>query len=200
MSIIVAASKNKHKIKEIEAITKSLGMNVISRDQAGVPGVEIIEDRTTFEANAYKKAYEIMMLSGKTTIADDSGLAVDYLNGDPGIYSARFAGEDANDKANNRKLIKLIREVPYEERTGKFISVITMVYPTGVTITARGEVAGHLLLEERGTKGFGYDPLFVPLGYDKTFGELEPEEKNIISHRAKALMELKRKLEQKVRI
>lgn len=197
MDIIVAASQNKHKIEEIEAITKSFGMKVISRDEAGVPNVEILEDGNTFEENSYKKAYEIMKLCGKKTIADDSGLVVDCLNGAPGVYSARFAGEDGNDHANNEKLKKLLKDVPYEERTGRFVSVITLVYPCGDRIVARGEVEGHILTAERGTNGFGYDPLFVPFGYNITFGEFDPAEKNKISHRGNALMDLKRQLQNK---
>lgn len=195
MGIIVAASKNQHKIKEIEAITKEFGMEIVARDKAGVPDIEIEEDGTTFEENSYKKAYEIMKLCGEITIADDSGLEVDCLDGAPGVYSARFAGTDGDDQANNDKLKELIKDVPYEKRTGRFVSVITMVYPSGDTITARGEVEGHLVLEERGPNGFGYDPLFVPTGYDITFGEFEPDAKNQISHRANALKELRRQLE-----
>lgn len=196
MSIIVAASKNQHKIKEIEAITSQFGMEIVPRDKAGVPDVEIEEDGTTFEENSYKKAAGIMKLCGQITIADDSGLEVDCLDGAPGVYSARFAGEDGNDQANNDKLKGLLKDVPYEQRTGRFVSVITMVWPDGKRLTARGEVEGHIVLEEKGPNGFGYDPLFVPLGYDITFGEFDPEEKNKISHRANALKELKRQLEE----
>ncbi|MGN0703229.1 MAG: RdgB/HAM1 family non-canonical purine NTP pyrophosphatase [Lentihominibacter sp.] len=192
--IIVAATQNKHKIKEIDAITRDFGMEIISRNDAGVPDIEIIEDGETFEQNSYKKAYEIMKLCGKMTIADDSGLEVDCLDGAPGVYSARFAGKDGDDEANNRKLVELIRDVPYEKRTARFVSVITMVFPDGDTIVARGEVEGHLVLEARGSNGFGYDPLFVPDGYDRTFGEIEPEIKNRISHRARALTVLREKL------
>ena len=192
--IIVAAMQNKHKIVEIEEITKEFGMSVISRKDAGVPDVEIVEDGSTFEENSYKKAYEIMKLCGQVTIADDSGLEVDCLDGAPGIYSARFAGVDGDDKANNRKLISLIKDVPYEKRTARFVSVITMVYPDGRSVVARGEVEGHLLLEPHGGNGFGYDPLFVPVGYDETFGVIDPEVKNRISHRANALKVLREKL------
>lgn len=192
--IIVAATQNKHKIVEIEAITKEFGTSVISRKDAGVPDVEIVEDGSTFEENSYKKAYEIMKLCGQVTIADDSGLEVDCLDGAPGIYSARFAGVDGDDEANNRKLISLIKDVPYEKRTARFVSVITMVYPDGRSVVARGEVEGHLLLEPHGGNGFGYDPLFVPVGYDETFGVIDPEVKNRISHRANALKVLREKL------
>ena len=193
--IIVAATQNKHKIQEIDAITREFGMKIISRKDAGVPDVEIVEDGDTFEENSYKKAYEIMKLCGKITIADDSGLEVDCLDGALGVYSARFAGIDGDDEANNRKLLKLVRDVPYEKRTARFVSVITMVFPDGESIVARGEVEGHIMLEAKGSNGFGYDPLFVPVGYDRTFGEIESEIKNRISHRANALITLREKLD-----
>lgn len=196
-SVIVAATKNRHKIQEIEAITQEFGMSIISRDEAGVPDIEINEDGETFEENSYKKAFEIMKLCNNITIADDSGLEVDCLDGAPGAYSARFAGKDGDDDANNRKLTELIKDVPYEQRTGRFVSVITMVFPDGETISARGEVEGHLLTEKRGTSGFGYDPLFVPEGYDRTFGELGPEIKNSISHRSRALARLRELLDRR---
>lgn len=208
MKKIIAATRNKHKIIEIEAITKDFGMEIISRDEAGIPKVEIPEDGDSFEENSFKKAYGIMKLCGEITIADDSGLVVDCLEGAPGIYSARFASfpgvwptkeektnnQDSSDLSNNQKLIRLIADVPYEKRTARFVSVITMVYPNGEIIVARGEVEGHLVLEEKGDCGFGYDPLFVPVGYDRTFGELSSEIKNSISHRANALIELRKGL------
>lgn len=194
MGIIVAASQNKHKIREIEEITKEFGMFIVSRDEAGVPDVEIVEDGETFETNSYKKAYEIMKLCGEITIADDSGLEVDFLNGDPGVLSARFAGEDANDKKNNEKLISLLEGVPMEKRTGRFVSVITIVYPDGTNVVARGQVEGRIAFEESGENGFGYDSLFIPAGYDKTFGNFSPEDKNKISHRANALVKLRKLL------
>lgn len=194
---IVAATQNKHKIEEIEAIMKEFGLSVISRDEAGVPDIDVVEDGETFEENSYKKAYEIMKLCNNITIADDSGLEVDCLDGAPGVYSARFAGKDGDDEANNRKLTELIKEVPYEKRTGRFVSVITMVFPDGETITSRGEVEGHIVLKKQGSNGFGYDPLFVPIGYDRTFGEIDAKIKNKISHRANALMGLREKLMQK---
>jgi len=197
MKRIIAASQNKHKIREIEEITKEFGMFIVSRDEAGVPDVEIVEDKDTFEENSHKKAYEIMKLCGEITIADDSGLEVDVLDGAPGVYSARFAGEDCSDKANNEKLLSLLKDVPMEKRTGRFVSVITMVYPDGTSLVARGEVEGHIGFEESGPGGFGYDPLFIPLGYDRTFGNFTPEEKNKISHRGNALVKLRRQLMEK---
>ena len=197
-NVIVAASRNRHKIEEIEAITKKFGMRIISRDEAGVPPVEIEEDGDTFEANSLKKAKEIMKLCGKITLADDSGLMVDYLGGAPGVYSARFAGEDGNDGKNNEKLLKLLEGVPANKRTAKFVSVITMVYPDGTALTARGECHGRIITEHAGDGGFGYDPLFVPDGYEKTFAQLSAEEKNAISHRAAALAELEKLLEARI--
>lgn len=195
--IIVAATQNKHKIEEISAITKPLGMEIISRQEAGVPDFEVVEDGDTFEENSEKKARAIMEACGQITIADDSGLMVDALGGAPGVYSARYAGEDGNDAKNNVKLLAMMSDVPMEERTAKFVSVITMVYPDGETLVARGECRGHIIFEEKGDNGFGYDPLFVPEGFTKTFAELTGEEKNKISHRASALRELERLLKEK---
>jgi len=197
MEIIIAASKNENKIREMDAITSQLGMHIISRDEAGVPDVEIVEDGETFEANSFKKADEIMRLSGHIAIADDSGLEVDYLGGAPGVYSARFAGEDCSDKKNNEKLLMLLEDVPYKERRARFVSVITMVYPDGKKLVARGECEGHILMEPMGRNGFGYDPLFVPDGFQRTFAQLTPEEKNKISHRARALVKLNEMLSEK---
>ena len=207
MKTIVAATRNEHKIKEIEAITKQFGMSIISRDEAGVPKIEIPEDGDTFEENSRLKAVGIMKLCNEITIADDSGLEVDCLGGAPGVYSARFAafaglrpedGEqdspDTNDDDNNKKVMRLIKDKPFEECTARFVSVITMAFPDGREISVRGEVEGHVIPEERGGGGFGYDPMFIPLGYDKTFGELGQDIKNQLSHRAKALTALSEKL------
>lgn len=194
--IVIAATQNKHKIEEIEAITKDFGIEIIARGDAGIPEFEIEEDGDTFEYNSEKKARTIMEYCGKTTIADDSGLMVDALEGAPGVYSARFAGVEGEgaDQANNRKLLMFIEEVKPEDRTARFVSVITMIYPDGKKIVARGECEGHIRYEAKGNGGFGYDPLFVPLGYDKTYAELTAEEKNKISHRAKALEVLREQL------
>ncbi len=195
--VIVMASHNQHKIKEIEAITQKFGMPVISRDAAGVPPVEIVEDGETFEENSLKKAQEIQKLCGRITLADDSGLEVDYLGGAPGVYSARFAGEDGNDAKNNEKLLKLLDGLKKDDRKAKFVSVITMVFPDGEVLTARGECPGRIITAPAGENGFGYDPLFVPDGYDKTFAQLTAEEKNRISHRAKALEKLEQLLNER---
>lgn len=199
MKRLIAASQNKHKIREIEQITSQFGYEILPRDEAGIPNIEIVEDGTTFEENSFKKANEIMKLCGEVTIADDSGIVVDCLGGAPGIYSARFAGDECDDEANNRKLIEMCTPFPFEERTARYVCVITLVYPDGDSIVARGEVEGHISLERRGTNGFGYDPYFIPLGYDITFGEFDPEEKNKISHRANALISLKKQLAERER-
>ncbi len=190
METIIAASSNPHKIKEIQAIMTKYGMKVISRDDAGVPPFEIKEDGETFEENSYKKASAIMQATGKTTIADDSGLMVEYLGGAPGVYSARFAGEECNDQKNNEKLLTLLKNQVGDDRKAKFVSVITLIFPDGETLVARGECEGRIIGAPTGENGFGYDPLFVPAGYDRTFAQLTEEEKNAISHRAKALAKL----------
>lgn len=194
--IVVAASQNQHKIGEMEAITDKFGMKIISRDAYGLPKIKVDEDGDTFEANSLKKARVICMMCNQITIADDSGLVVDALDGAPGVHSSRFAGEEGNDRKNNIKLLELLKDVPMEKRTARFVSVITMLYPNGKKIVARGECEGHIMFEKSGDNGFGYDPLFRPLGYEVSFGEISAEEKNIISHRAKALVELKKQLEQ----
>ena len=194
MKRIIAASSNAHKIKEIQTIMSKFGMKVVSRKDAGIPDFEIEEDGETFEENSYKKAYEIMKTCGEITVADDSGLMVDYLGGAPGVYSARFAGKECDDSKNNEKLLKLLNGLSGEDRKAKFVSVITLVYPGGETLVARGECPGRIIEAPTGENGFGYDPIFVPDGYDKSFGQLSEEEKNEISHRAKALEVLERLL------
>jgi XTP/dITP diphosphohydrolase len=188
--VIIAATKNQNKIREMETITASLGMHILSRDEAGVADIEVVEDGQTFEENSFKKAMAIMKLSGEAAIADDSGLEVDALDGAPGVYSARFAGEDSSDQDNNRKLLQLLKDVPEERRTARFVCVITLVYPDGDRIIARGECSGKILCEPHGENGFGYDPLFVADGMERSFAEISPEEKNRISHRSRALHKL----------
>lgn len=190
--VVVSATKNEHKLAEIREIVKLFGMEIKSQNEMGLADIEIIEDGETFEENSEKKAACIMKMSNNISIADDSGLSVDALNGQPGVYSARFAGEHADDKANNEKLLKLLSKE--QNRRAKFVCVITMVYPDGRKLVARGECHGKIISEPRGKSGFGYDPLFVPDGYDKTFGELGAETKNKISHRAMALQQLKKLL------
>ena len=223
--ILVAATTNKHKIEEISAIAGAFGYSVISRAEAGMPDVEIAEDGATFEENSLIKARAVFnWLGGKaSSVADDSGIEADALGGAPGVYSARFAGQEApgvyaagpdgdvadfsaaeaetgqmhrslQDRANNAKLLRLLEGEPEERRTARFVSVITCLMPGRDPIVCRGEVEGHIAFSQTGEGGFGYDPLFIPLGYNKSFGLFTPEEKNAISHRARALMLLAEKL------
>ena len=204
MKTAILASQNKNKIKEIQAILDKHGFSVISRDEAGIPTDDIEETGTTFEENSYIKASAIVDMiavdpaldkyKDSPVIADDSGLMVDALDGAPGVYSARYAGEGCTYKDNNVKLLAALEGVPESKRGARFVTVITMIWPDGSRLVARGECEGRIIEETRGDKGFGYDPLFVPIGYEMTFAEMEPEAKNRISHRAKALEELERLL------
>lgn len=187
---VILASRNKGKLREMNMILSKFGMDVISRDDAGIDTFEVEETGTTFEENSYIKAKAIMDVTGMPTIADDSGLEVDALDGAPGVYSARFAGEDCNDDDNNAKVLSLMEGVEPEKRTARFVSVITMLFPDGRKYVARGEVEGRLADRLIGDGGFGYDPMFIPDGYDTTFGMLGADIKNSISHRAKALVKL----------
>ena len=186
MSCLVVATKNPGKLREIREI---LGSEVSVTSLADFPGVgDIVEDGTTFEANAEKKALAVAFHTGHVSLADDSGLEVDALNGAPGVYSARFAGEKATDEQNNRKLLRLLEETPPEKRTARFRCVIAIGVPDGSVQTAEGRAEGLILCSPRGTGGFGYDPLFLVPGIRRTFAELPPEEKNRLSHRGKALL------------
>ena len=204
MKTAILASQNRNKIREIQAILGKHGFSVISRDDAGIPTDDIEETGSTFEENSFIKANAIAEMIARDpslddykdspVIADDSGLMVDALGGDPGVYSARYAGEGCTYDDNNAKLLDALAEVPEENRGACFVTVITMIWPDGSRITARGECRGRIVFETRGGMGFGYDPLFIPDGYDKTFAEMQPEAKNRISHRARALKELERLL------
>lgn len=194
MEDIIVASRNKKKISELQSILRGFGMRAVARDDAGIPEFEIKEDGDTFEENSYKKAEAILDFSGKITIADDSGLCVDALDGLPGVHSARYAGSSASDADNNRKLLYELKDVSADKRGAEFVSVITMLFPDGREIVARGECRGMIDFEEHGGGGFGYDPLFIPIGYSESFAELAPDEKNKISHRGRALCELAERL------
>ncbi len=188
---IVAATQNSHKIAEIGEITKDFGMELISMADAGLAGFDIDETGSSFEENSLLKAEAVCRLSGEAAIADDSGLCVDALDGAPGIYSARFAGEHGDDAANRAKLLNLLKGVPKEERTARFVCAITLLYPDGRKLVANGCCEGHIAFEERGEGGFGYDCIFVPEGGDRSFGEYSAEEKNAVSHRHNALVRLR---------
>lgn len=184
---VVLASKNAHKLKEISAIVEPLGIQVVLQSQLGID-LDVEETGTTFEENSYLKADAVMKATGLPALADDSGIAVDALGGAPGIYSARYGDDPTlDDWGRLCLLLKNMEDIPDGQRQGKFVAVITMVYPDGHVIQARGEAHGEILREAHGTGGFGYDPIFYfpPLG--KTFAELTADEKNRVSHRANAL-------------
>ncbi len=191
MSKIIIATTNQGKLREIKKILQGLSSDLLSLDDfENVP--EVIEDRDTFLGNAEKKAEEIYNRFRIPVIADDSGLAVDQLNGRPGVYSARYAGENSSDEKNNKKLISELERMP-SPHPARFISVA--VYFDGNNyISASGELIGEIILNPKGQNGFGFDPLFVPAGYSSTLAELSFEEKNSISHRSKAFNKLKKKL------
>jgi len=188
MKKIIFASKNKGKVKEVVQILNGLNIAIISLTDMNEQ-IKIKEDGDSFEANALIKAKLVYNKFKLPTIADDSGLVVEQLNGAPGIYSARYAGEDGNDKANNKKLLEELKNYP-EPHIAKF--VCAAVYYAGEEIhTAIGEFNGRMIDEERGTHGFGYDPLFIPDGYSISSAEMNPELKNSISHRFNAFNKLK---------
>lgn len=186
---IVLTSRNKNKIRELETLLRSLTskeIEILSLDDIGFKD-DIAETGSAFEENAMLKAKTAAEL-GYIGIADDSGLEVDYLNGAPGIYSARYSGEHANDERNNRKLLSELEGVPYEKRTARFVSVVVCVFPDGrKPITARGTCEGVILESPAGENGFGYDPLFYYEPFKKSFAQLSSDEKNAVSHRGKAM-------------
>jgi len=194
MKKLIIASNNAHKIKEIKAILEEFPVEVMSLKDAGI-AIDVVEDGSTFMENALKKAIEIFAISGDAMVlSDDSGLIVDALDGAPGVFSARFAGEHGNDKKNNEKLLKLLEGKPIDERKAHFVSAIVLILREDKIIKVQGEVEGYIKKEPSGSSGFGYDPLFYYPEYNKTFGELSEKEKNSISHRARALEKLKEEL------
>ena len=188
---LILASNNAHKLVEIRAILGSEFDEILSMKEAGIVH-ETVEDGSTFLENAEKKAREIMEISGCCALADDSGLCVDALGGAPGIYSARYAGEHGDDKANNRKLLRELEGV--EDRRAHFACAMVLVRPDGSVVRAEGRMDGVIAFEESGENGFGYDPLFYLPERGCTNAQLSPEEKNAISHRANALHALVKKL------
>lgn len=187
---ILLATNNKNKAKEFKSIFEKMpsplcGFDVVTLSDIGYTD-EIVEDGTTFEENSEIKARTGAKL-GYICIADDSGLSVDYLGGKPGIYSARYSGEAHNDKANIKKLLSELSDVPKNDRGAKFVCVISCVFPDGRSFSVRGECHGIIADREYGDGGFGYDPVFYVPEYGRTFAELTPEEKNMISHRGRAV-------------
>ena len=189
MSTYLLASNNAGKLREFREIFSE--DTILSLKEVSLE-IEVEEDGTTFEENAIKKAREIAKISGMTAIADDSGLCVDALDGAPGVYSARYAGEDATDRQRIEKLLKEMKNL--SNRTARFVSVVALCTPDGEIVTACGECEGEILQEALGEGGFGYDPVFYVKEFDQTFGQITGEEKNSISHRGRAIRALKKKL------
>jgi len=187
---IVLGTRNHGKISELRSLLKGISLRVLSAyDFPDLPFV--VENGGTFRANAEKKAKAIVRGTGRLALADDSGLEVDHLDGRPGVLSSRFCGETAKDRENTRKLLGLMDGVPWERRTARFVCVICTADPKGKTIFVEGTCKGRISFEMRGSHGFGYDPIFVPEGHTRTLAEMNPEEKNQISHRAVALKKIR---------
>lgn len=186
MKKLIFATGNENKMKEIRMILGDLDYEILSMKEAGIDA-DIVEDGKTFEENAIIKATAISKLSGCLVLADDSGLEVDYMDKMPGIYSARWMGEDTSYRIKNKAIIDKLEGVPDEKRTARFVCAIAAAFPDGRVVTKRGTIEGIISYEERGENGFGYDPIFFLPEYGKTTAELSPEEKNQISHRGRAL-------------
>lgn len=193
MTKIIFATKNKGKIKEIKEIMKDTDFEIVSLEEAGI-NIDVEETGTTFEENALLKAQTIMKVSNEIVLADDSGLEVDYLNKEPGVYSSRYMGEDTPYDIKNNHIIKLLEGVEEKDRTARFVSVIAAAFPNGETITTRGTIEGIIGYKIDGENGFGYDPIFFVPEFNMTTARMSMEQKNKISHRGKALRAMKEKL------
>lgn len=190
---IVLATRNQHKVEELKALLDCVPVNVLSlRDFPDMPEIE--ETGTTFAANAELKANATSSITGKIALADDSGLEVDALNKEPGVYSNRFGGPGASDQDKYMRILELIQDVPDEKRTARFRAAIAISIPDGETVTVEGSCEGRIAHEPSGGMGFGYDPIFYIPEFDKTMAELLPDEKNSISHRGRALQAAKKVL------
>lgn len=194
---IILATKNKGKINEFEKLTEGMNIEVLSiLDDIDFP--DVVENGKTFEENSAKKAKEIAEYTGIITVSDDSGLCVDALNGKPGIYSARYSGENATDESNMEKLLKNLSNIQKENRKAHFVSVVSIAFPDGSVKSFRGETEGEILFEKEGNNGFGYDPIFYSYDLKKSFGNATPEEKKSVSHRGRAFQKLKKEVLEKL--
>ena len=193
MKKVIFATGNEGKMKEIREILGDLDIELLSLKDAGIHA-DIVEDGKTFEENAQIKARAVCSLTGEIVLADDSGLEIDYLNKEPGIYSARYMGEDTSYRIKNVNLIERLNGVPDEKRTARFVCAIAAAFPDGTMKTVRATMEGRIGYEEKGENGFGYDPIFYLPEYGCTSAELSMEEKNKISHRGKALKAIKDEL------
>lgn len=197
MKKIIFATGNAGKMKEIRNILSDLPVQVLSMKEVGIQ-TDIVEDGKTFAENAVIKARAIMQLTGEVVLADDSGLEIDYLNKEPGIYSARYMGEDTSYRIKNANLIQRLEGVPDEKRTARFVCAIAAAFPDGTVKTTEGTIEGRIGYEEKGENGFGYDPIFYVPEFGCTTAELSEERKNKISHRGRALAEMKEILKDKL--
>lgn len=193
---IVFATGNEGKMREIRAILADTGCEILSMKEAGIQA-DIIEDGSTFEENALIKAKAVAKYTDAIVLADDSGLEIDYLNKEPGIYSARYLGEDTSYRIKNQNLIDRLEGVPDEKRTARFVCAIAAAFPDGTSLVTRGTIEGRIGYEERGEGGFGYDPIFYVPEFGKSTAELSAEEKNAVSHRGRALRRMKEELKNK---
>ena len=193
---MIFATGNMGKLKEIKDILGDIGEEIISMKEAGID-IDIEENGTTFEENAIIKAKAIMELTGQIVLADDSGLEVDALNKEPGIYSARYMGVDTSYDIKNRNIIERLEGIEGADRSARFVCAIAAAFPDGEVIVTRGTIEGIIAKEPAGTNGFGFDPIVYVPEYGMTTGQMEPEQKNQISHRGKALMEMKKILKER---
>ena len=191
---IIVATGNEGKMDEIRQILGGENIDFASLKDENLQDVEIVEDGSTFEENAMIKARKISEITGRMVLADDSGLEVDYLDKAPGIYSARYMGEDTSYDIKNNHIINLLDGVPEEKRTARFVCAMACAFPDGRSITTRGVIEGRIGYEQRGNNGFGYDPIFFVPEFGCTTAELMPEEKNKVSHRGRALTAMYREL------
>lgn len=193
---MIFATGNMGKMKEIKAILGDIGEEILSMKEAGID-MDIVEDGSTFEENAIIKAKVVMERTGQLALADDSGLEIDALNKEPGIYSARYMGEDTPYEIKNRNLIERMKGVKGKDRSARFVCVIAAAFPDGEIITTRGTIEGVIAEEPAGENGFGYDPIVYVPEYGMTTGQMDPDAKNAISHRGKALTAMKKILEER---
>ena len=193
MNTLLLATNNEGKLKEIQALFAGLYPRVLTLRQAGLE-LNVVEDGATFEANALKKAKEAVRISGMDAISDDSGLCVDALGGAPGVFSARYAGENGGDAANNEKLLHALEDVDDPKRAAAFVCCVALCRADGKTYTAKGRCEGRIVRAPMGENGFGYDPLFWYEPFGCTFAQADPAQKNAVSHRARALRALADKL------
>ena len=193
---MIFATGNMGKLKEIKDILGDIGEEIISMKEAGID-IDIEENGTTFEENAIIKSKAIMEITGQIVLADDSGLEVDALNKEPGIYSARYMGVDTSYDIKNRNIIERLEGIEGDDRSARFVCAIAAAFPNGEVIVTRGTIEGIIAKEPAGTNGFGFDPIVYVPEYGMTTGQMEPEQKNQISHRGKALMEMKKILKER---